>query len=485
MKLGELAHKSVLILGLGVEGRSTLRFLRAQFPEKTFGVADAQPLEKISPELRQLLVGDSRIRLHFGDGYMESLKQYDVIVKSPGIPVNLPAYKEALAAGKQFTSQTALFFANCSGIVIGVTGTKGKSTTASLVYAMLKKTDPGARLLGNIGVPPLDVLWERGLPGRIDEERARRSRSQFVYELSSHQLEGLRQSPHIAVLLNIVPEHLDYYESFEQYVDAKENSTRFQNENDFLIYDSDHELPAQIAARSKATKIGCSLKHARTPGCYVSGDCIVYRCASGEEQRIVDAHDVSLPGRFNLINVAAACAAAITAGVPTDQIAKAVREFRPLEHRLELVGTFAGVTYYNDSIATVPEATIGALDTLGDAVETVLLGGADRGIDFSNLAKRLSTSAVKTVILFPPSGERIWKAIVDNAPKGSRLPQHFFVDSMEQAVQLAKEHTSAGKICLHSPSSPSFGLFRDYRDRGEQFKRLVKIHAETRSTRSD
>jgi len=466
MKVADLKDKSVLLLGLGVEGRSTFRFLRAAFPEQSFGLADQQPLESLSPEMRRLIHSDSRIRLHLGHGYLSGLSEYDVVVKSPGIPVTLPEYRQALAAGTLFTSQTALFFANCPGVILGVTGTKGKSTTASLLHAMLRKSFPRAHLLGNIGVAPLDVLGN-GEAARGDL---------FVYELSSHQLEGLRQSPHIAILLNIVPEHLDYYDSFEQYVEAKENITRFQSQSDFLIYDSDHELPAQIAARSKAQPVACSLQRPRTPGCFLSGEQIMYRSPAGEEQPIVATRDVPLPGRFNLINVAAAAAAATLAGVPAADIAEAVREFRPLEHRLELVGTFGGITYYNDSIATVPQAVIAALDTLGDDVETILLGGADRGLDFSALAQRLIHSGVKNIILFPSSGGRIWDALRNLG--AVELPRHFFVESlenpMEEAVELAREHTAKGKICLHSPASPSFGLFRDYRERGEQFKQLVK-----------
>jgi len=160
--------------------------------------------------------------------------------------------------------------------------------------------------------------------------------------------------------------------------------------------------------------------------------------------------------------------------VPTDQIADAVHSFKPLEHRLEFVGRFDGIEFYNDSIATVPEAAIAALDALTGEVETVLLGGYDRGLDFSGLAKALLKSEVKTLILFPTTGERIWKAVCDaDSTAPSRL-KYFFVDSMEEAVRLARQHTSPGMACLLSPASPSFGLFRDYRERGERFKQLVR-----------
>ncbi len=457
MNLSELTDKSILILGLGREGRSSWQYFRAAFPEKTLGLADELPLEKFSREIAERIAQDPRLRLHFGPDYLASLSEYEVIVKSPGIPVTLPGYRQAVRAGKRITSQTALFFANFPGTIIGVTGTKGKSTVASLLYSMLDRSFPGVRMVGNIGIPALDLLPKTTSPNVC------------VYELSSHQLEGLRQSPHIAVLLNVLPEHLDYYDSFEQYAAAKENITRYQSAGDFLVYDADHPLPGEIASRSQAQAVACSLEKRPSRGCFLSGEWIVHRSAAGEE-KVAAAGDVPLLGRFNLRNALAAIAAAKLAGSSTEEIAGAIREFRPLEHRLELVGAYGGVIYYNDVLATVPEATMAALDALGGDVETVLLGGTDRHLDFSRLAQRLLQSAVKTVILFPPTGERIWQALCETAAAPSSRPRHFFVDTMKQAVELARRHTAQGKICLHSPASPSVGLFRDYRERGEMFK---------------
>ncbi len=469
MKLSELKEPSILILGLGREGLSALRFLRALFPEKILGAADRLPLDQLPPDAAELLRSDGKIRLHLGPDYLKSLAEHDVIVKSPGIPVTLPEYVRAVRSGRRVTSQTELFFSNCSGTIAGVTGTKGKSTTASLIHAILQRGGKKSVLLGNIGVPALDRLHE-STPDSI-----------FVYELSSHQLESLRQSPHIAVLLNIVPEHLDYYASFEQYVAAKENITRFQAPNDWLVYAADHATSREAASRSPARKLACSLETLSVPGCGVVGDWIVYSPERGLKEAILEARKSPLPGRFNLLNVAAAAAVGRLLGVKADTMAEAVRSFQPLEHRLERVGTYDGITFYNDAIATVPEATIAALDTLGDDVETILAGGADRKADFAKLAKQLLQSRVRTMILFPETGQRIWEAVCEQEPAASGRLDHFFVENMEEAVALAMQHTTPGKICLHSPASPSFGLFRDYQDRGEQFKRLATKSQETRS----
>jgi UDP-N-acetylmuramoylalanine--D-glutamate ligase len=461
MKLSELRHPSILILGLGREGQSTWRFLRALFPDKILGAADRLPLNDLPREAAALLRSDPRATLHLGPAYLQSLSHFDVIVKTPGIPVTLPEYLQAVAAGRRVTSQTDLFFSNCPGMIVGVTGTKGKSTTSSLIYTILKHGGKRTFLVGNIGSPALDLL-EQATPDSI-----------FVYELSSHQLEGLRQSPHIAVLLNVVPEHLDYYASFEQYVAAKENIARYQTPEDWLVFDADHPIPRAAAARSRARKLACSLEKLSPLGCAAVRDWIVCSLELGREERILEARESPLPGRFNLLNISVAAAVGRLLGVEAGTIREAVRAFRPLEHRLERVGTYGGVTYYNDAIATVPEATIAALDTLGEDVETILLGGTDRGVDFTMLAARLIASSVRTIILFPKTGQRIWEAIHAQDPAASSRLAHFFVESMEEAVAIAKDRTPSGKICLHSPASPSFGLFRDYRDRGEQFKRFA------------
>jgi UDP-N-acetylmuramoylalanine--D-glutamate ligase len=467
VKISELGDKSTLILGFGAEGRSSLRYLRSSFPEKVVGVADQLALEEMPADAREQLRQDTRLRLHLGAGYLSSLSDYDVVVKSPGIPVIHPEYQRAVAAGKIIASPTSLFFANFPGMVVGVTGTKGKSTTASLIHAILKRTMSRAVLLGNIGVPALDVLPQLAADAPV------------VFELSSHQLESVRQSPHIAVLLNVVPEHLDYYASFEQYVQAKANITRFQTREDFLVYDADHDVPRRIANSSAARKVACSLEGLHRSGCFLYGGWIACRTEWREPQAIIAAGDVPLLGTFNLQNVAAAVAVGTLLDVPADEMAQAVREFQPLEHRLEPVGEFDGVTYYNDSIATVPEAAVAALEALGGSVETLLLGGADRGLDFSLLARKVLHSKVKTLILFPPTGERIWQQLCAQDPGASSRLKHFFVESMEEAVRLAKLHAQPGTICLLSPASPSFGLFRDYRERGRRFKEGVRGSAET------
>jgi len=443
MKFEELGRKSILILGFGTEGQATYEFLRKRWPAKALSIADRRNIDEFSADIARRIRKDPNVTLNLGPGYLDSLppKKCEVIIKTPGIPASVGAITRAREAGCVLTSHSQIFLSNYPREkIIGVTGTKGKSTTASLIHHILKTAGIAAELVGNIGQPPL---------ARID---AVSKNTYFVHEFSSHQLAEVESSPHIAVLLNIVPEHLDYYASFEEYVAAKENITRFQTATDVLIFNADYPIPTAIASRSKAQLRPFSMKD--------------------RLETILEAGEIPLAGRFNIQNVLAAVAAASICGADSQAIGNAIRSFRGLPHRLEHAGTYNGITFYDDSIATIPDATLAALDALGANVQTVLLGGHERNLDFSELGARLPAH-IKTVILFPPTGQRIWKAIEAHSTNRT-LPEAFFVRDMEQAVKIAYERTEPGKICLLSPASPSFGTFKDYQERGDLFKAFVR-----------
>jgi UDP-N-acetylmuramoylalanine--D-glutamate ligase len=443
MKLAELEHRSILILGFGTEGQATYEFLRRRWPAKPLSIADQRTMEEFPQEVANRIQNDTEVRTNFGPRYLDSADGYncEVIIKTPGIPASVDAVARARRAGILLTSHSQIFLSSYPREkVIGVTGTKGKSTTTSLIHHILKCAGIPAELVGNIGMPPL---------ARIDDVSPD---TYFVHEFSSHQLAELETSPHIAVLLNIVPEHLDYYASFEEYVAAKENITKFQEPDDFLVFAADYSIPSEMAHRSKAALRPFSVNNS--------------------VEHILKSHEIPLAGKFNLQNVMAAIETASVCGVQPENIRDAIRTFEALPHRLERVGTYNGITFYDDSIATIPESTLAALEALGPNVQTLLLGGHERNLEFTELGKQLPPN-VATVILFPPTGIRIWRAIETHS-QNQKLPDAFFVRDMEQAVRIAYEQTAPGKICLLSPASPSFGTFKDYKERGTLFKTFVR-----------
>lgn len=406
MILADLKDKKILILGFGREGQDTFLFLRRLFPGKVFGIADQK---------RSYIKG--KVKLHFGKNYLRKISNYDIIIKSPGIPSK--TVTPFLKNRQKITSQTEIFFENCPGKIIGITGTKGKSTTSSLIYELLKKGGIKVHLVGNIGKPVLSSLL-----------KAKKS-DVFVYELSSFQLQNLKKSPYIAVFLNVFPEHLDYHKNFQEYLTAKANITKYQLKKDYIIYNIQDKKVIKIVKSSKAKKIPIKGKY--------------YELNKEAARRVGEIFKIK-------------------------DINKSIKEFKFLPHRLEFVGKFKGIEFYNDSLSTVPEATIEALDYLGDSVQTLILGGFDRGLDFKKLAKKVTKAKVKTLILFPKTGKRIHKEII----KVSKKQNIFFINNMKKAVKLSFTYTDRGKICLLSPASPSFGLFKDYKERGNLFKKHIK-----------
>ena len=413
MKIEELKNKKVLILGIGREGLDTLKYLKEVFPKKVFAIADQK--EELDSKTKKAIEG---MDVFLGKDYLKNVKDFDVIIKSPGIP--FLKYKDKL------TSQTELFFDNCPGKIIGVTGTKGKSTVASLIHSILK----GSYLVGNIETPSLSFLSK----AKKDDI--------FVYELSSHQLMNLKKSPHIAVFLNIYPEHLDYYKNFEEYFSAKKNIYKYQSESDYLIFNP------EIKPITKAKKIKIDVND-------------FAEFLKNNQQFLEITHIDNLIAVLNVAKLF---------DVPEKDIIKSLNKYKRLPHRLEFVGEFKEIRFYDDSIATIPEAVVYALDSLGDDVETIILGGLDRGIKYDKLVKRIKKSNIKTIIAFPDSGEKIVRNI------RSRI---YKVDNMKDAVDLAYKHTSKGKICLMSPASPSFNLFKDYKERGDLYKKYINEKAKS------
>ena len=481
MKLSlEIKGTKILLLGYGREGQSTHRFLINNYPGVKISITDEKDVRPVA----------TTENIWNGADYLKHLDGFTTVIRSPGIPAHLHELKNFQKSGGWVTSATDIFFSVCPGKTIGITGTKGKSTTSALIADILATKYSDVRLAGNIGNPMLDAL-----DGASE-------RSIFVIELSSHQLEDARFSPHVAVILNIVPEHLDYYKNFSAYKRAKSHIVTFQNPANAVIFNPSHQTAAEISQVSKGKKYEFSLEARDGSVTWVDKNKIYSKIAE-ETRFIINTDEISLIG--NLENILAAITVGALYGVPAEKIGEAVTTFKALPHRLELVGEFKGRIFYNDSLATIPEATMHALDALGENVETLLVGGFDRGLDYTELGVYLAhRRGLKNLVLFRDTGKRIWTAIqsasskppyrhsresgnpvfsgdsgspyqsTGQAPAGMTKINKFDVSSMEEAVQLAFKKTSPGKICLLSPASASYNLFRDYAERGDRFKEFIR-----------
>lgn len=444
-----LAHyqtASIAIWGLSREGLSTYQFLRQQLPQHHLFLLDDKEPTQLSSAFQKILSSDPLVSFATTTT-TQNLPTFDLVFMTPGIPLAHP-YRAVLAAQKTtLTSNTQLFLELAKPYfpqltTIGVTGTKGKSTTSALIFAVLQKAIKKVWLGGNIGTPALE-LWPK-----LAASLAQSSEAHFVVlELSCHQLHALTLSPHLAVIQNIVPEHLDYYGTFETYVAAKAHITQHQTAQDFVIFNPQYPVPQQLANKSAAQPLPFSV--AQLPP---------------------SLRDSRLQGAHNWENMMPALVIGKHFGILEDTIIEALKDFSPLPHRLELVATVNGVEYYNDSLATVPEATLAALTTFGSKKIVLIAGGFDRGLDYSPFAQEISAMSLRGLLLFPTTGEKIAQVVRQN-PSVSFPIQH--VQTMAEAVTSAASMAQSGEVVVMSPAAASFNAFKDYEDRGEQFRAAV------------
>lgn len=426
--------KSVAIVGFGREGKATLSVLRHDTDCGEIAVLDQNFVDEKECE---------GCTLYCGENYLNFMGDYDIIVKSPGIAL---LDKVDNGIKEKITSQTDLLLRFCNHKIIGVTGTKGKSTVSSLVSHILSRCGKNPVLIGNIGIPPLS--------GYIDWNNKWRPDTVIVCEMSCHQLEFVKASPDTSVLLNIYEEHLDHYVNFNAYKTAKENIFRYQGANDLLIVNK--ELQQENAYSLPCRQITVSME--KEADIYIDGKDIVFQGKRITYEKL----SPKLEGRHNLYNIAAALAAAVENGCELEAAVEAVTDFKGLCHRMEHVRTVNGVKYINDSISTIPNATISAVRTF-DA-DTVIIGGMDRGINYDILIDFLNGGSVTNVICLPDSGYRI----ADMLKTKSNV---FKAKDMEEAVKKAADVSR--RCCVLSPAAASYGFYKNFEERGDHFKALV------------
>jgi UDP-N-acetylmuramoylalanine--D-glutamate ligase len=454
----DLTNKKIAVLGFGAEGNASTEFLLSRGAEVF--VFEQKEVARLDAEHQELAVDLTKrgAKFFFGDLESVDISALDLIVRSPGVPLTHPLLAASRKAGLEVTSGTALFFDECMAPIIGITGTKGKGTTSSLIYAMLCADKRPTHLVGNIGEPALGVLQDIS------------AKEIVVYELSSFQLIEVTKSPYIAVVLMITQDHLDFHITISEYERAKANIVRFQEGKDMVVANMDYEMSRRIGESSLAKKYWISRRRPVAEGCFIEdGNIVLVR--DGVKEVILPASEVALPGAHNLENACAAVMTAILVGVPIEAIQEVLRTFRGLPHRLQLVEEVQGIRYYDDSISTTPESAIAAIEAF-DAPKILILGGSSKGADFGDLAKVIAASTSMRAII----------GVGEEWPRIKEQLQAFKNDlvliegcnSMEEMVRSAKEVAKPGDVVLLSPACASFGMFKSYKDRGEQFVAAIK-----------
>ncbi len=414
-------EKKVLILGFGREGKSSYKLIKEVGGYESLDIADKNPIDESLTQGSKLIIGD---------GYLQCLNEYDIVMKSPGIVLDKPVdeYRAIIS------SQVDLFLKRYGCQAVGITGTKGKSTTSTLLYHVLKEANKDVMLAGNIGIPVFDIIDE------INETTT------LVLELSCHQLEFSHYSTHRAIFLNLYEDHLDHYGTFEKYCAAKKKLYINQTREDILYCNPDF-LPEDGSCLARVEK--------------VYADILPFK-------DLKELSGVSLKGKHNLINVAFVYSVCKEFGITDECFKKAVASYKTLDHRLEYIGTLNGVEYYDDSISTTVESAISAMEAISN-IGIILLGGMDRGIDYDKLVDYLLKKPLDDIILMYDSGKVIYEKL-----NGTDIFENVkYIQTLGEACEYAKLNAKAGKAVVLSPAAASYGVFLNFEERGKAFKKYV------------
>lgn len=448
------SYNKVLILGFGREGKSTYNFIRKYLNDKLLYIADGnEKLLENNPELNL----DKNITLILGDRYLDNLSSFDLIIKSPGVNFKFLDYT---SIEEKITSQIDLFLRHSICKTIGVTGTKGKSTTSSLIYHVLFNMGLKTVFAGNIGIPVFEKIDE------VDKDTI------FVMELSCHQLKFVKSSPNISILLNLYEEHLDLYKSYEDYIEAKLNIFKYQKEDDYKIWGLDSKDSIKYfkddvntyTYSTNETDKGVTIKE---DGLYLNNKLVYLKNRSR-----------NILGEHNYINIAPVLIVADILHLDLEKVCDLVDSFKPLEHRLEYVGKYNGIDFYNDSISTIPMSTINCINAVDNAY-TIIIGGLDRGIDYSELIDFLyENNKIKVILCLKDTGYTIGDELINRICNKVVLK----AEDMKDVVRLAYENTPYGKACMLSPAAASYNTYKNFEERGKDFKKeIVEVYEELKN----
>ena len=450
--LDTLKGKTVAVIGIGVSNTPLLRMLlRAGIDVTACDKRRREDLGELAEELESL-----GARLQLGEDYLKGLRQ-DVIFRTPGLRPDVPELLEAMAQGSTLSSEMEVFFEVCPCPIIAVTGSDGKTTTTTIIAELLKAAGYTVHVGGNIGHP---LLCEAGEMKASDYA---------VLELSSFQLMTMQRSPHIAVVTNLAPNHLDMHKGMEEYVASKENIFRHQTKGDIAVFNGDNEITREQGSRAVGSALYFSRQVEVEQGVFLRGDDMILR-RNGTERRIMTTEDIRLPGVHNVENYMAAIAA-VDGLVSDEVIRRFAREFNGVEHRIELVRTYRGVRFYNDSIASSPSRTIAGLRSFQEKV-ILIAGGYDKHIPFDVLGPEI-VAHVKLLVLCGATADKI-KEAVEHAPGyAPGKPEIAMVSPFRAAVEFARDRAVSGDVVTLSPACAAFDQFQNFMVRGKTFKTIV------------
>lgn len=451
-----IKFRKVAIIGLGVSNIPLLDYFFQKKARVT--VFDEREIEKIPNELIQKL-NNYEFKYVFGKNCLKNLGSFNfnIILRSPSCLPTRKELEDASSNGALVTSEIELLMEMAPCKIIGVTGSDGKTTTTSLINSILQKGGYKTYLGGNIGTPLFTKL-EEIKPQDI-----------LVLELSSFQLMGMEISPNIAVITNITPNHLNIHKDYEEYINAKKNIFKYQGEDDTVILNYDNEITRNCKKEAKGKVIFFSGKEKLDDG-FIVDDKIIKECDDRIRKHVLDCREVILRGEHNYENIATAFAATKDL-VDIDVAVEAVKEFKPVEHRLEFVREINDVKWYNDSVSSSPTRTIAGLNSFDEEI-VLIAGGYDKNLDYTPIAKPI-VDKVKTLILIGQTSDKIFDAVKEELEKENKELNIYMCNSLKETVELARKSAKPGQIVLFSPASASFDMFKNFADRGEQFKKLV------------
>lgn len=463
MKITDLKGKKITVMGLGLHGGavSAVRFLSSAGAMIT--VTDIKPKEELAGSIEKLK-GYKNVSFVLNQHRPEDFTNADMILKNPGATWSNKYIKMALDNNIPVEIDSSLFFKLCSNDIVGVTGTKGKTTTATLIYEILKSA--GKDVI-KVGIGQVSVL---------DKLKDLKKGTIVVFELSSWRLSALgraKLSPKVAVITNIFQDHLNYYKSMDEYIADKKYVFVFQKKDDFCIINDDNNIVRGFEPEIKSQLIKFSSRKINGRSVYIS-DGAIYINDGIDEKKIIDVSGIKIKGGHNMENIMAAVAVSSALGVDRKIIKKAIEEFSGVAHRLELVRELDGVKYYNDTAATTPESACAGISSFGEPV-VLICGGSDKKLDVSELAEVIFQKAKGLVLLKGTATDKIVEYLEKKMPPLEKEQIKFdIVDSMEKAVELARAKASSGDVVLLSPGAASFGMFQNEFDRGDKFKEAVK-----------